>query len=844
MSIEICVTHVEYSIRDNKPIIHIFGRDSDKESHMVEINNFRPYFYSPIDVIEKYDNLDTIEGIEIDTSHVYTAIKGEKLNKVYFENPYDLKDNKDLFDAFEADIHYTSRFLIDKNIVSGICIENKECNADDIKTIDMRVSPRFMILDIECDTDGVFPVAEENPIICLTCYDSYDDYYESFYYKSPHGKMFNKKYAIEQNETPLCFDKSHHKVNTYYDEISMLVGFCQYLHNKNPDIMTGWNYNGFDFPYIIKRMITLGMNPSILGRMPSYIDPNKQKYLRLKGRSSFDLLNGYKNLQTSNKDSYRLDAIGEEELGEHKVRYNGTMRNLWDNEPEKLLEYNFQDVKLCVGINAKNDIIGFHNMLAQYVGTSIENTTVSMILVDIFLLRFAYGQYILPTKKYHFGKEFEGAVVLEPSLGLREDVIVLDLKSLYPMIMMTINASPETKVESCDINKYNPEDIIRAPNGVCYKRNPDGITRKLMTMLLEERDSTKAKRNEYSFDSNEYHLLDLEQNALKVIMNTYYGVSGNPAFRLADSEFGASVTATGRSLIAHCKKILEELGYNVVYGDTDSVMVELNLNGNLDEVLKVGKKLQDILNASFDEFAKNTLNTDKHFFSIKFEKYYRRFLQTGKKKRYAGHLVWKEGVEFDKIDITGFEAKRSDVAIAVRTIQAELLKSLITGIPMSTIKSTMREFVKKYKNGGFSLDEVGIPQGISKPLEDYENKDAHVKGCLYSNQYLKTNYGAGSKPKRIYISFVRENYPQTDVICFEYSDEVPSEFCVDWDKMFDSSVRNPIASIIEPIGWNFNDIDPSVTTLGDYFADIFKDQFDETQVRQLKPKKQSKKRKK
>ncbi len=116
------------------------------------------------------------------------------------------------------------------------------------------------------------------------------------------------------------------------------------------------------------------------------------------------------------------------------------------------------------------------------------------------------------------GDEFEGgATVFEPATGLRENVVVLDLKSLYPMAMMTINASPETK---------NPDGELRAPNGVRFSRKPDGLTRSIIAELLEERDERKRLRNLYPpFGSPEYVLYDLQQNVLKVIMNSYYGGS-------------------------------------------------------------------------------------------------------------------------------------------------------------------------------------------------------------------------------------------------------------------------------------------------------------------------------
>jgi len=125
--------------------------------------------------------------------------------------------------------------------------------------------------------------------------------------------------------------------------------------------------------------------------------------------------------------------------------------------------------------------------------------------------------------------------------------------------MMTINASPETK---------DPNGDLHSPNGVRFKSKPDGLTRVIISNLLKERDEKKALRNTFKNGSPEYELYDMQQNVLKVIMNTYYGVSGYPKFRLFDHDIGGAVTSTGRALIEHSKKVIEQCGYKVAYGDS------------------------------------------------------------------------------------------------------------------------------------------------------------------------------------------------------------------------------------------------------------------------------------
>jgi len=373
--------------------------------------------------------------------------------------------------------------------------------------------------------------------------------------------------------------------------------------------------------------------------------------------------------------------------------------------------------------------------------------------------------------------------------------------------MMTINASMETK---------DPAGELVAPNGIRFKKQPDGLTRSIISELLKERDDKKALRNTFAFGSPNYVLYDMQQNVLKVIMNTYYGVSGYTRFRLFDREIGSAVTSVGRAIIEHTRRVIEQQGYTVIYGDTDSCMVQLQPGLDRETTIATARTIEQRLNESYQEFARTELNADVHYFSIKFEKIYERFFQAGKKKRYAGHLVWKEGKDVDEVDIVGFEIRRSDTPQITKVVQQRVMEMILAGEEYAGIKSFLSEVITKYRAGKYTLDEIGIPGGIGKSLDDYGNDDAQVRGAKYANQHLHTEFGKGSKPKRIYIRTVTSKYPKTDVLCFEYGDQVPPEFVVDLELMLDKTIKQPISRIIEALGWSWDDVDPSRTTLAQW----------------------------
>ena len=815
-NVEIAINQVEYSKASGGPVIHIFGRDARGKAVRIDVTGFKPYLYVPADeAVSK--PLPPQATLEPGTS--YPSIRGEPLRRLYTVQPTDVRDVRDRYRHFEADIPFATRFMIDCGLTGGVSVQPPAdagstaypggaaapaitVDYHELRPAEVDAPARSCIIDIECEDERGFPDPQRDAINCITCYDSFEEDYVTFLLVAGGTPAPIAEQQAAGGLANGCFQEKKHTICTYAEETGMLRAFTAYIADRDPDVLSGWNFIDFDMPYITGRMERLGLQPSQLARLPGMSDRSA-----LRGRALFDLLTGYKKMHLSQKESYRLDAIALEEVGEQKVRYTGTISDLWKKQPALLVEYNFKDVELCVKINRKDNIIEFYREIARYVGCPLDKTLNSSSVVDVFVLRKAFGKYVLPSKGFANAEEFEGATVFEPSRGVRENVVVLDLKSLYPMAMMTINASPETK---------DPAGELRAPNGIRFRKQPDGLTRTIISELLKERDEKKALRNTFAFGSPQYVLYDMQQNVLKVIMNTYYGVSGYPRFRLFDREIGSAATSVGRAIIEHTRRVIEQQGYKVIYGDTDSCMVQLSKDFDREQTIATARTIEAILNASYKEFAKNELNADVHFFSIKFEKIYARFFQAGKKKRYAGSLVWKEGKDVKETDIVGFEIRRSDTPQITKVVQQKVMEQILAGAGYDEIKKFLIEVINKYRAGKYSLDEVGIPGGIGKGLHEYETDDVQVRAAKYANIHLHTEFGKGSKPKRVYIKCVTAKFPKTDVIAFEYGDQVPPEFVVDWELMLEKTIKQPISRIIEALGWTWDDVDPSRTTLSQW----------------------------
>ncbi|WP_135819770.1 DNA-directed DNA polymerase [Halostella litorea] len=834
-TVDLTVMQVDYTIvgsgEDERPIIHVFGRTADDELEHVRVLGFRPYFYAPTANLdaEKLDD-DRITGTEAG----HESIRGEELTKVFGRTPRDVGNIRDRFDHYEADILFPSRFLIDKDVGSGIRVPERRADDgsllvphDEVEPVEGEATPRVNTFDIEVDDRSGFPEDGEEPIVCLTSYDSYDEQYVAWLYDAPVGGV-DAPEALSEYE-PIG-DDADIEVRTFDEEEAMLDAFVGYIERTDPDVLTGWNFEDFDAPYFLDRLETLAsydhdydLSIERLSRVgevwrSDWGGPD------VKGRVVFDLLYAYKRTQFTELESYRLDAVGEQELGVGKERYPGDIGDLWEDDPERLLEYNVRDVELCVELDRKQNIVDFWDEVRSFVGCKLEDATTPGDAVDLYVLHKVHGDFALPSKGKQESEDYEGGAVFDPITGVRENVTVLDLKSLYPMCMVTTNASPETKV---DPETYDGDTYV-APNGTHFRKEPDGIIREMVDELLAEREAKKERRNEYDPNSQAYERFDRQQAAVKVIMNSLYGVLGWDRFRLYDKEMGAAVTATGREVINFTESAANEVGHEVAYGDTDSVMLELGGDVSVDEAIEQSFEIEEHINASYDEFASEELNADEHRFQIEFEKLYRRFFQAGKKKRYAGHIVWKEGKEVDDVDITGFEYQRSDIAPITKRVQKEVIDRIVHGEDREAIKEYVHDVIEDFQRGNVDLDDVGIPGGIGKRLDNYDTDTAQVRGAKYANAFLGTNFARGSKPKRLYLKKVHPAFfrrmedeegfdPQhdplygefkrdPDVVCFEFADQVPEEFEVDWDKMLDKTLKGPIARILEALDVSWEEV--------------------------------------
>ena len=750
---------VEYMVRDNKPVIHVFWTDDQGIRHHEEDANFKPYFYVPVE--ENVPKDFRITGVE---NGEFYSIFGGKVKKVYTQLPSHVKEVRDLFTkTFEADVLFPTRYTIDK--------------LDGVKGI-LRVG----IADIETDdSDGMPDITKaDKEIYCITLHDSIMNVYFIFYWR----KDLEKKVQMKPNRI----------YSSYSSEEDMLNGFAETVAKLDPDVIGAWN-TAFDVPYIIRRMFNLELDANRLSPL-NYVDADREK---IHGRAVFDILRAYKKIKLKEMRSYKLDYVAEVELGKKKLAHEDSIHEMWMNDIEKLLEYNIRDVELTVEINKKQNVIGLYDEVRRITKVDLNRVLNYSVSVDCALLSYCKGRFVLPTKKRKIKRrKIEGALVVDPEGGLFRNVIVCDITRSYPSAMISCNISPETfSVDG---------DIIVEPN-LKFKSHPKGIIPSVLGELIKLRNDKKKEMKNYAYGSEMYNIYYTQQFALKSLINSFYGVMAFEDFRLYDQKVASAVTSVGRQLIRWCMKVAKDNGYRVIYGDTDSIFV-VDEKEDLDEVIKDGYFIKDTISKSFDDFAVG-LNVKEHVFDLDFDKVFSSILFTGAKKRYAGKLVWTEGKKVNKMKIVGFDSVRSDTAKLGKKIQEDLFMIMTSNKKITTIKDEvfnyLRSEINNIKKKKYKVEDVAFPASISRSPNEYKVKTMTVR-AMENSMMIGKNYKSGDKPLLIPLKRVATGYPPMDVILIDDEKDLPEGFEIDYDKIIDKSMRMKVEDILPCIGLTFDEV--------------------------------------
>lgn len=700
---EVFILTGEWSDSNGVHELRFLGKSAEYGPVEIIIKNFKPFFFVPAGAVQK----------EIENSrHVLrrsTGLKsfdGKNLDALYFSTQRDLKVSDEEFHksdlpTYEADIDPVKRFLMEKMINAQAVVAGEAVPKGRLLTFinpEMKpgrdAAPSFCTasLDIETGRNGLLysiavhltkPSAEENIVFML-------------------GEM--------EKDSPSY-------IRFYETEKKLLADFFEWFKEKDPDVIIGWNIIGFDIYFLERKCASLNINFD-LTRNESKVILKKRKiggyFVSIPGRIVID---GPAALRSAffSFDDFKLETVAQEILKTGKLiapsrNKVSEIERLFREDKIKLAEYNIKDAQLVTGIFGRTGIIDLAVKRSQLSGLLLDQLGYMSAAFDHFYLpRLHKKGYAAPNvKDLDMLQHSAGGHVLEPKPGIYENVILLDFKSLYPTIIRTFKIDPLSRLLS-------DEEPLKTPDGHCFS-SANHILPEFIAELMEKRAEANRKKDK-----------PLSQ-AIKILMNSFYGVMGSYNCRFYHPDLPSAITGTGKWLLLESKDFLEKRGYEVIYGDTDSLFIKLK-DGEDKKFNETGGMLASELNSHLKRTLSGLFDVES-FVEIEFEKFYTKFIitmarkgETGAKKRYAGMMI-REGKEF--FEFVGMEFVRSDWTKLAKEFQMELYERIFTN---KEINEWIRDLVGRIRKGELDSKLV-YRKRLRKNMTDYtKNIPPQVKAA-------------------------------------------------------------------------------------------------------------------
>ena len=684
MNIKMRLVSASYSFREDPLIVELFGRTEDGKSVTALYFGFLPYF----DVISPQQReLDGIsknpEFVKMERKSLWVNGEMKEAQRIYIKHPWKVPEIRGLFvsTVMAADIPFHHRFIYDLDLGACVEITGEEYNPEN-----------HYLTDVVVRADKIVTTTDFNPALKVLSFDIENAFPESS--SEQYGKILVIGYTIAEGDkiTKGAVDG---------EEDDLLRNFVKLVQSQDPDVLIGYNVDGYDLPVIEYRMKRYGIRFNI-GRDSSEPRRIQNQYWRLKGRIVSDVWWNVKRILKPKHET--LNYVSNELLGEGKDDIDRLkIEEEWRNRRQEVIDYCIKDSYLTFQIMDKMRVLDRNMFMATVTKLPLEDTTNggTSNYVDSILIRKADRENIgVPMTASQALKEkpIEGGHVESIGAGLYSRVIVLDFKSMYPSMIIKYNICFTT---------LDPNGTTVSPTGVRFLdiKQKEGLVPRILRELMNERDKIKALLKKSS--GSEYDYYDGVQNALKILMNTFYGVLASSFYRFTNLEIGGSITAYARKTIMSLIETLKHDGFRVIYGDTDSVFIESGAKTD-EEAVTIGKDLSSKISSELSV-------------SIEFEKVMDPFFSHGAKKRYVGMITYPES-DRGKMLVRGYEVRRTDSF----DLQSEVLETVFNYI-MKRDKEGAREFsekiVKRLLEGDRTLDIKKLV--ISRSVKDYDKyKDA------------------------------------------------------------------------------------------------------------------------
>ena len=686
-------------------------------------------------------------------------------------------------ELLEADFRLHDRYIIERLICGGLAFEGDFIQRQGFKEFrNCRIRPAaytpklsVLSLDIECAMDSrLFSIGLVGPDV---------------------------KEVLMIGAPEHC---DHTRILWFDDEKTLLSGLVNRISEIDPDLIVGWNLINFDIKILCERAkkygvrFAIGRNGRVATWRPLRGDATKG-YAWIPGRQAIDGIDALRSA-TWAFPSFSLENVSQTLLGrgkkvDHDIddRIAEIEHNFLHNKPQ-LAAYNLEDCQLVIDVFAHTRIIEYLIKRSQMTGLELDRGGGSVAaFTNLYLPRLHRAGYIAPNLPAGGGLASPGGYVMNSLPGLYRNVLVLDYKSLYPSIIRTFKIDPMGLIEG-----LKSDDAIEGFLGAKFHRHKHFLP-DIISELWRDRDQAKKEKDA------------VRSQAIKIIMNSFYGVLGSGGCRFYDQRLASSITMRGHEIMQSTSKWIEAMGYKVIYGDTDSTFVSLDDQFSAEDCQQTGQKLAATINEKWQSILRDDYDLEC-FLELEFETHFNRFLmptirgsEAGSKKRYAGLIIKTDPVTGsieEEIIFKGLENVRTDWTDLAKEFQAELFQLVFHDQnPQPLVKQKFQQTL-----AGECDEKLVYRKQLRRKLDDYvKNVPPHVRAARFAD---KRNRELGKSIKyqnKGWISYVMTtNGPE------------PVEYLtspIDYEHYIDKQLR-PVADAVLPfVGLEFESVVSAQTSI-------------------------------
>jgi len=708
-----------YRIVGGRPEVHLYGSLENGESFLAIDDRARPYFFVPA---ARADAV-VAPGASIEATDL-RALDGTPVARVVVAVPSDVPPLRQRLMAagvacYEADIRFAYSYLRDRDLRGTIDIEGPWQPDSRVRRVyrnptltpaEFSPSLRVLSLDIETSPDAATLYA-----IGLA--------------------------GLDANRVLIVGSGPLRGAECFADERALLRRFFALLDELDPDVLTGWNVVDFDLT-VLQRLCRKHGIPFRLGRTNEEATIQRDQGFTREGRAvalGRMVLDGLALTRGAfiRLEDYKLETAAQAFLGTGKlITGEGRGREIAEafvHDRQKLVDYNQRDAELVLEILANQRLIELAVSRSRQTGMQLDRVGASIASIDfLYLSQLHRRGRVAPSVGEHPSAAVAGGAVLDSVPGLFTNILVFDFKSLYPSIIRTFNIDPLTYVAPHELT--DGMDVIRTPNGAAFRREP-GILPELVAQLWAERDRAKRAGD------------PLASQAIKILMNSLYGVLAATTCRFFSPAIANAITLTGQHVIHLAADEVRRLGHTVIYGDTDSLFVSIG-ETDTDRAEARAEELRSTIATVLVAQLRKEFAVDSHL-ELEYEKCYRRFFMPelrrgtgGSKKRYAGLL---SAGAASRVEYVGLEAVRRDWTPLAKRFQRELLDRVFHDRP---VDGFVRDFLAGLRHGAFD-ELLSYKKAVHKDLGAYtRTTPAHVKAARKQSgpqtrivEYVVTNVG-------------------------------------------------------------------------------------------------------